>query len=88
MGTFADTANVDYHLSFADQGKQTFLFSVSFSFSHIYIERAVYIDIYIHIYLNLYIYYIYIYICIYMLPFKGKTEEQVIFLDLFTICSL
>jgi hypothetical protein len=23
MGTFAETANVDYRLSFADQGKQT-----------------------------------------------------------------
>ncbi len=26
MGTFAETANVDYHLSFADQGKQTPVF--------------------------------------------------------------
>jgi hypothetical protein len=26
MGTFADTANVDYLLSFADEGKQTSLF--------------------------------------------------------------
>jgi hypothetical protein len=25
-GTFAETAIVDYHLSFADQGKQTFIF--------------------------------------------------------------
>jgi hypothetical protein len=25
MGTFAETANVDYRLSFADQGKQTFV---------------------------------------------------------------
>jgi hypothetical protein len=26
MGMFAETANVDYRLSFADQGKQTFVF--------------------------------------------------------------
>jgi hypothetical protein len=26
MGTFADTANVDYRLLLADQGKQTFVF--------------------------------------------------------------
>jgi hypothetical protein len=26
MGTFAETANVDYRLSFADQGKQTAIF--------------------------------------------------------------
>ncbi len=25
MGTFAETANVDYRLPFADQGKQTFI---------------------------------------------------------------
>jgi hypothetical protein len=26
MGTFAETGNVDYHLSFADQGKETSVF--------------------------------------------------------------
>ncbi len=26
MGTFAETAIVDYHLSFADKGKQTSIF--------------------------------------------------------------
>jgi hypothetical protein len=26
MGTFADTANVDYHVSFAESGKQTSVF--------------------------------------------------------------
>jgi hypothetical protein len=36
MGTFAETANVDYSLSFADQGKQT-------SVSILYIETAAYI---------------------------------------------
>jgi hypothetical protein len=29
MGTFAETANVGYHLSFADQGKQTSVFRYS-----------------------------------------------------------
>jgi hypothetical protein len=28
MGTFAETTIVDYHLSFADQGKQSFPFPV------------------------------------------------------------
>jgi hypothetical protein len=30
VGTFAETANVDYHLSFADQGKQTSVFRFPF----------------------------------------------------------
>jgi hypothetical protein len=38
MGTFAETANVDYHLSFADQGEQIF------HFPYIYIETAIYIS--------------------------------------------
>jgi hypothetical protein len=42
MGTLADTANIDYRLSFVDQGKQIFIFcfrlqqtngSLSFLFS-------------------------------------------------------
>jgi hypothetical protein len=31
MGTFAETANVDYRLSFADQGKQTSFFRFPFA---------------------------------------------------------
>ncbi len=41
MGTFAEAANVDYRVSFADQGKQTYVFY----FVSIY---TVYINIYIH----------------------------------------
>jgi hypothetical protein len=33
MGMFAETSNVDYHLSFADQGRQTFVFHFPFPFS-------------------------------------------------------
>jgi hypothetical protein len=29
MGTFAESANVDYRLSFAEQGKQTFAYRFS-----------------------------------------------------------
>jgi hypothetical protein len=64
MGMFAETANVDYRLSFVDQGKQTPFSilhlqstngSVSFPFSlvvYVYIETAAYIyeDIKICIY--------------------------------------
>jgi hypothetical protein len=50
MGIFAETANVDYCLSFADQGKQTSIFllektngslpfSISSSFPYKYIEE-------------------------------------------------
>ncbi len=66
MGMFAETANVDYRLSFADQGKYLsvlcsqkingslpFPFSVRTVCAHIYIETAAYI-------------YIYIYLCIYI----------------------
>jgi hypothetical protein len=70
MGTFAVTANVNYRLSFADQGEQTSVFLcrkqtevcclcfqlVPFSVS-IYIEMAACIYIFIiFIYLQLYIY--------------------------------
>jgi predicted acetyltransferase len=34
MGTFAETAIIDYHLSFADQGKQTSV--LNFSFQQLY----------------------------------------------------
>ncbi len=77
MGTFDDTANVDYRLSFADQGKQTsvfrfriaqtkesFPFSVSSVFLYIYTlytENGT-IELYIYVYI---IYtYTYAYTCI------------------------
>jgi hypothetical protein len=34
MGTFAETAIVDYHLLFADQGKQTSIFRFCFQQSN------------------------------------------------------
>jgi hypothetical protein len=52
MGTFAETTNVDYLLSFADEGKQTSVYnfrlqktneSLPFPFIYIHIEMAAYI---------------------------------------------
>jgi hypothetical protein len=47
MGTFADTANVDYHISFANKdNKLSFFVSVSSVFRiYMYIEMAAYIYI-------------------------------------------
>jgi hypothetical protein len=85
MSIFAETANIDYRLSFADQGKQTFLsrfpfattkWKLLFSVSPVFCIYCTYIDTYIeaaaytvNIYLEIYIY-LYIYICIYMMPFS------------------
>ncbi len=64
MGTFAETANVNYCLSYADQEKQTSV-SCYFCFLFIYIETAGYIDRYRYIYICRYIdRYIYIYLCL------------------------
>ncbi len=78
MGMFAETENVDYRLSFADQGKELMFsvaknkrkFAVSVCMST-YIKTAAYI-------------YIYKYICF---RFKQKTEASAIFLNPFTVCS-
>jgi hypothetical protein len=52
MGTFAETANVDYRLQFSDQGKQTSVFNLqqtngslrfSFSFSNKQTEIAIFL---------------------------------------------
>jgi hypothetical protein len=59
MGIFAETANVDYCLSFADQGKQTSIFlllktkgslpfSISSSFPYKYIEEKNQKEIFVH----------------------------------------
>jgi hypothetical protein len=52
MGTFAETANFDYRLTFADQGKQTSVFRCRFRLVllsvYIYIETTAYIFIYIY----------------------------------------
>jgi hypothetical protein len=73
MDTFAETANVDYRLSFADQGK-----NLCFRFPHIH----VYIHIHIHVDKH-------IHLCMYASISNGKqkTEAQAIFLNPFTICS-
>ncbi len=84
MGMFAETAIVEYHESFADQGKQTYLYIIHFRFLYIYIypELNIYISNYVYIY-TVYLY-IFIYICC---CFKRKTEVQAIFLNPFTMCS-
>jgi hypothetical protein len=74
MGTFAETAIVDYHLSFADQGKQTFIFGFHLQQTNINCRFP------------LVSFSIYIYAAI--LNGKWKTKAQTIFLDPFTICSL
>jgi hypothetical protein len=80
MGTFAVTANVDYHLSFADQGKQTYVFriyifwKVAHTWIYIYIYLYLYIYIYIHISISIYLFlhlYRYTYIQ-YMLLFQNR----------------
>jgi hypothetical protein len=55
MGTFAETANVDYRLLFAELGKQTSVLSID-----IYIRKQnyvyiIYIHIHIHIHIPIYI---------------------------------
>jgi hypothetical protein len=102
MGTFAEAANVDYHLSFADLGIQTSVFRfplVPFSI-HIYIKTAAQLCIHVDTYKGKYIYMfiyvsisIYLYLCIYMYIYaavshgKRKMEAQAIFLNPFTACS-
>ncbi len=96
MGTFAETANIDYRSSFADQGKQTSIFVPIFRiyiYTYIYIYIHIYRHKHINIYTRTYIYkYLQIY-CIYMFfyiyiccRFKRKTEAQAIFLNPF-FCS-
>jgi hypothetical protein len=56
---FAETANVDYCLSFATKENKLPFFLRQFRFANIYIETAayiyIYIDIDIKIYINIYI---------------------------------
>ncbi len=77
MDTLAETANADYHLSFADYGKQTSNWNSKLfwngSIIYTYIRIQIYIDIHI------------LYIC---WRFKRKTEAEAIFLNPFTVCSL
>jgi hypothetical protein len=85
MGTFAETANFVYHLSFDDHGKQTSVFCIhiyALKLQHIYKYR------YMCIYIYIFTIYIYIYINIYLcFHYKRKSEAQAIFLNLFTVCS-
>jgi hypothetical protein len=80
MGTFAETANVGYRLSFADQEKQTSIYHFQFAAN----KRCCYPNIYISIYP-----YIYIYIYIYAAVSNGKwkMEAHAIFLNPMTFCS-
>jgi hypothetical protein len=56
MGTFAETANVVYRLSFADQGKQTYVFRFSLQQTYeSYIQYIRKMELYIYIYSILYI---------------------------------
>jgi hypothetical protein len=95
MGTFADTANFNYHLSFAGQGKQTSVFHLqqtngSFPFPfpelmkndnfHLFAANG-----------KLYKYiYIYILVCCHFVKktIKRKKENQAIFLNSFTVWRL
>ncbi len=63
MGTIADTANVDYRLSSAEQGKQTSIFCI----------YILYILHFLYMYINIYIYR---YMHIYLLSFQTKTENR------------
>jgi hypothetical protein len=97
MGTFAQTANVVYRLSLADQEKQTSVFpgqkinrslpgslpgSLPFPFLYTYIY--IYIETAEYIYAYKYISIISICLCLE----KWKMKAQKIFLNLFTVCPL
>jgi hypothetical protein len=86
MGMFAETTNVDYHLWFADQDKQTSVFPLP-------------VPVYIYIYIytkngTIYTYYKCMY-CIYLYTYifnavsngKRKAKAKRFFLKLFTVCS-
>jgi hypothetical protein len=80
IGTFAETTNVHYHLSFANQGRQIFVFrsqktngKLPFPF-FVRNKRKLPFS-------NSLVFRIYIYIYI-----LNETEAQAIFLDPFTVC--
>jgi hypothetical protein len=80
IGTFLDTANFDYRLSYAEQGKKNFRFSFSVStIFYLYVDIYIYFYIYIHISISVYIYlYLYINIHIYThicCHFKQKKQQ-------------
>jgi hypothetical protein len=102
MGTFAETAIVDYSLWFTCQGKQTSVFRFRFPFIYIFWNGSVCISTYIYLHMlpfqYLYIYRIYKYTYLYIsfynyiyvyicCSFKWKAEAQAIFLNPFTVCS-
>jgi hypothetical protein len=103
LGTVAETENVDYCLSFADQGKQTSVFRLQKINGSCRFPLVLFPFIYISLYLYFYCIYQYIYISsIYVFihtslsiftvyiccRFKQKTEAQAIFLNPFSVCSL
>jgi hypothetical protein len=77
MGTFAETTNIDYCLSFADQGKQTSIFHFPFAEN----KRVCRFRFRLQQTNGSCHFYIYF-------PFKRKTDAQVIFPNPFTVCSL
>jgi hypothetical protein len=84
MGAFAETAIVDYHLSFADQGKQTSIFHVHFPYmyickyreneNHIYIYMYLYVYVYVYLYVHIYVY---VYMCMYMSMYMHMSVYRV-----------
>jgi hypothetical protein len=62
MGKFAETANVNYRLSFADRGKQTSVFRSDLRIYILYPEMAAYIQIHVYIYISVYIFSISVYL--------------------------
>jgi hypothetical protein len=79
MSMLAETANVDYHLSFANQEKQTFRFPLVLFSIYIYIETSAYtVSIYISLdisnSINIYWY-------MYMLTFQTENGAEAIFLN-------
>jgi hypothetical protein len=65
MGTFAKTANVDYYLSFAEQGKQTSFFRLQKTNRSLPFPFSIYIYVYIYLLKRRHIIYIYLYLYIY-----------------------
>jgi hypothetical protein len=61
MGMFAETGNINYRLSFADQGQKTYISSCSED-TAVFVFR-IYRYIYIYITYVYTLYYIYTYVC-------------------------
>jgi hypothetical protein len=71
MGTFAETANVDYRSSFVNQGEQTSVFRI-YIYTYMYTHKHTYIYICIYIYIFPFAAYWNIYVCC---RFKRKNRR-------------